>query len=282
MSANKKNFENINFDNDWECCCRPPTDKIDDIINVSSSSITKDNPQWSSVSLPHIIDKVTSSDENLNSSYNWWYRKKFNWRFCNKQPERKVYLMFDLPIDEDISSTSDTIVTIWINQVEIFEGSLLLQRKLIDLTENLIQSNQTIVNNKERNSLIVSCANTNLCFHARLIVHGRVDCVSGKMKIDDKILENNNEDDNNTLNYTVRVNDTDGLISVGFENWKATSKLSSSSLPLPSPTKYPGEFLIDDKQIKEDTEDLENIRVPRLAIVILIVGTRGDVQPFIA
>jgi hypothetical protein len=177
--------------------------------------------------------------------------------------------MFDSFNDEYNLNKSNIIATIWINGTTIFSNSLLSEQKTIELTDYFIQSNQTTIQNNHQNILVVCCSNTTLSLHVRLIIHGIIICASGKVNIDEK--------EKNILKYTVRVNDTDGRICVKFK--KREEKCQSS---LTSPIECRDEILIDDKQTEEKNEDLEDISVPHLAVLILIVGTRGDVQPFIA
>ena len=124
-----------------------------------------------------------------------------------------------------------------------------------------------------------------LSLHARLIIHGTVIWASGQVKIDDKLIHNDDDDDdlsyqkeNNILDYSVRVDDGDERIDVVFRNSKQKSKAPLS----PSSVEPPVEPISNATRTKENKDDLEDISIPRLAIVILIVGTRGDVQPFIA
>jgi len=276
MSFDNDDFENIYFDSDWQCCYRKIHNSIDETINDPLSFISEYNQQWLPVTLPHIIKNKTQTDSNTGSSYNWWYQKQFNW-LCSDQPsEHRVYLIFKSFDDENELNTSNITATIWVNGTQILSNSLLLQQQKIQLPRNLIHSN--------RNTLVVCCANTNLFLHAQLIVYGKVICKTGKMKIYDNNTGDNNDlnDDKktSTLSYTVHVNDTDGRIAVGFKNWKQKSKslLSSPS----SSTKRSIEPAIDEKETQKSNEALKDIPVPHLAIVILIVGTRGDVQPFIA
>jgi hypothetical protein len=261
MSEDYEDSENINFDSNWECCYQQ-TNKM---INISSLSICEDNNHWLSIKLPHIVN-----NDNIINSYNWWYRKQFNWIVSDE----KVDLMFD-------SNTSNIIATIWINGKTIFSNSLLSEQKKIELTDNLIKSNQTTIEKNPKNILVVCCSNTTLSLHVRLIIHGTIICASGKMNIDDKYIQDNNhlndQKEKNILQYKVRVNDTDGRIRVIFKNRQQKSRSS-----LPSRIDRRDEPVIDDKQTEETKEDLEDILVPHLAVLILIVGTRGDVQPFIA
>jgi hypothetical protein len=282
MSLDNEDSENICFNFNWQYCSRHPNSNIDDIINNSSSSISEENHQWLSVSLPHIINTNTQNNSN---PYNWWYRKQFNCLLSDQQSDQQVYLVFKSLNDKHNSDTSNIRATIWINGVEIFSNSLLLKDKAIEFPHNLLQSNEIPVQNKCKNTLVVCCENTSLSLRARLIIQGKIVCASGKMRIDKKTIGDNNDlndkKENNILNYTVRVNDTDGQIRVAFKNREQRSKLSSSSSSHLQP-KHPVKPVINEEQIEEDKKDLEDIQVPRLAIVILIVGTRGDVQPFIA
>jgi hypothetical protein len=255
MSSNKDHFENIDFNLNWEYCCRS---KIDDI---SSSSTSKDSDRWLSVTLPHLIN--TDKQQDSDNSYNCWYRKEFYWILSNQQSAEQVYLTFE-PIDA--KDELNINATIWINGQRIVSNSFLSQQNVIELTPKLFESNQTEMKNKDINTLVVCCYNTNLFLHVRLIVHGRVISTSGKLNIQEKIVENNfDPNDKNELNYTVRVNDDDGRIGVVFKNSYESESESTQCLIEPT---------IDEKETQEE--------VPHLSIVILIVGTRGDVQPFIA
>jgi len=262
MSEDYEDSENINFDSNWECYCQQ-TNKI---INISSLLICEDNDHWLSIRLPHIVN-----NNNIISSYNWWYRKQFNWIVSDE----KVDLMFD-------SNTSNIKATIWINGKTILSNSLLSEQNKIELTDNLIKSNQRTIEKNPTNILVVCCSNTTLSLHVRLIIHGTIICASGKLNIDDKHIQDNNhlndQKEKNILQYTVRVNDTDGRIRVIFKNRQHKFR---SSLPSPIEDRQ-DEPVINDKQTEENKEDFEDISVPHLAVLILIVGTRGDVQPFIA
>jgi hypothetical protein len=266
MSADKQHLTNIDFDQDWQCCCRQTND---DVIHLSSLTMTDDTHQWSSITLPHIDSTSTQHDSNITNSYNWWYRKQFDWILSDQQ----VFLTFE---DENNSPTSNINGIVWINGTLIFSGSLLSHGIPLELTEKLLYDEETTEKNNHSNTLVVCCANKSLSLHTRLIIHEKIIYASGHVKLDYQTIE-----DNNDINYTVCVNDADGRIGVTFKNPKRTSK-SSVPIELPTITKRSSEPVIDEKQTKENKENSENISVPRLAIVILIVGTRGDVQPFIA
>jgi len=278
MSADKDHLASIDFDSDWQCCYRQTYNSIDDTINNPASFVSEYNNQWSPITLPHILNNKTQTDSNTISSYSWWYQKQFNWLCPDQQSDHRVYLMFESSTDKNKLNTSNITATIWINGIQILSNSLLSQQKKIELPHNLVHSHKNI--------LVVSCANTSLFLHARLIIYGKIICTSGKVKMHHSTTGDNNNDLNDekkhdTLNYTVHVNDTDGRIGVVFQNYKEKSKSLLSSLPS-TYTNCSTESVIDEKQKQESNEALKDISVPRIAIVILIVGTRGDVQPFIA
>jgi hypothetical protein len=79
-----------------------------------------------------------------------------------------------------------------------------------------------------------------------------------------------------TLDFTASYNDADGLIDVCVDT------LAKKIQDKPHADEDPGWDHLSDAEIDEARAALDIGHVPRLAIVILIVGTRGDVQPFIA
>ncbi|CAF4442491.1 unnamed protein product, partial [Adineta steineri] len=82
------------------------------------------------------------------------------------------------------------------------------------------------------------------------------------------------------LDYTASFKDSDGLIDVfidSFHKMKTDPLYETSEIDEDSECQH----MISTQQAKMNTL-LETGPVPRLAIVMLIVGTRGDVQPFIA
>lgn len=141
------------------------------------------------------------------------------------------------------SNSSSITASVWLNEKEISSNSILSQLKPIELPCSLIQRKQT-------NSLIIACENQTLSLHARLIIPKNAILTSAK-----------------DINCTVHLNDADGRINIKFQNLK-----EQFSTDLPS---------LSNKN-SFDEKSLEDEPVPRLTIVILIVGTRGDVQPFIA
>lgn len=283
MSTDNNDLTNIDFDHDWQCYCRSTCKYTDDVIDVLSSNVLYSNRQWSSVTLPHIIDSTPQDNHNITGSYEWWYRKQFDWILSDQQQqENQVYIIFESSNSKHDSNTLNIMGTVWLNEKQIFSNSLLSQRKPIELPHELLHAGKTTEKNKNKNTLIVCCANMSLSLHIRLVVRGTVVWASGQVKIDNKIIRDNDdlnyEKKNNILNYSVSFDGDDRRISVVFSDPRQKFDLSS----YPSPTEPLFEPITVETETKDNKEDLEDISVPRLAIVILIVGTRGDVQPFIA
>jgi hypothetical protein len=278
MSTQTNHAIRVDFDYNWQCYCRQTNKYTDDVIDILSSNILDANLPWTSVTLPHIVDSVTQSNCNITGSYDWWYQKQFNWGLFDQQQEHQVSLIFDSFNDEHDSNSLNVTATVWLNGKQISSDSLLSQQKPIELTHKLLQSYDTTEKNNHKNILIVRCANTSLSLHARLIIHGTVIWGSGHVTIDDKIMPNNDDSNdqkpNNIIDYSVCINDDDRRIDVVLGNSEEKTE--------GSPTEPFVEPIIDETQTKENREKLKDIWVPRLAIVILTVGTRGDVQPFIA
>ncbi|CAF0850394.1 unnamed protein product [Adineta steineri] len=260
MSETTDDLSKINFDSDWQCC-QQTIDKIDD-VTISTLTSMHDDYQWVSVKLPHNL-------EIKKKNYNCWYRKQFNWIISEEQPDQQIDLSFKSSKNDTNLNISDATVTIWLNKVQIFSGSSMSLKKSIELTKDLLHDQET------KNTLLILCINMSLSFHARLKIHGKVVYATGQIPLDDKIIDdtkNSTEENKDSLQYTVSFNDNDGRIGIEFDpKQKLDAFLSSSS------SKVPSKPIINEKH-----ENLDDIPIPRLAIAILIVGTRGDVQPFIA
>jgi len=270
MSTHTNDLIHVDFDSNWQCYCRQTNKYTDDVIDILSSNILDTNLQWTSVTLPHIVDSATQSNCNITGSYDWWYLKQFDWGISDQQQEHQVSLIFDSFNDEHDSNSLNVTATVWLNGKQISSDSLLSQQKPIELTHKLLHSYDTTEKNKHKNTLIVRCANTSLSLHARLIIHGAVISASGQVTIDNS----HDQKPNNIVDYSVCINDDDRRIDVVLGNSEEKTE--------GSPTEPFVEPIIDETQTKENQEKLKDIWVPRLAIVILTVGTRGDVQPFIA
>ncbi|CAF3700402.1 unnamed protein product [Adineta steineri] len=265
MAENSKDLTNIDFDNDWKCYCQESNNKTNEKTILSNAATDQG---WSSIELPHIIN----TSQSTNNSYKWWYCKQFDWTSIDQQSKEQIYLDFE---SSDIQDTKSEIsATIWLNNTEIFSDSISLLKHPIELPSELLHSE-----NKHGNMLVICCVNTSLSLHVCLLIQAKIVYATGQVMSDERNLDISQDSDkqkNNVLDYTVSVDDSDGRIDVKF-NPKLKSKSLSTQL---STLKQPSQSIIDENQSTENMD--EDLLVPRLAIVILIVGTRGDVQPFIA
>ncbi|CAF0743354.1 unnamed protein product [Adineta steineri] len=265
MAENSKDLTNIDFDNDWKCYCQESNNKTNEKTILSNAATDQG---WSSIELPHIIN----TSQSTNNSYKWWYCKQFDWTSIDQQSKEQIYLNFE---SSDIQDNEFEIsATIWLNNTEIFSDSISSLKHPIELPSELLHSE-----NKHGNMLVICCVDTSLSLHVCLLIQAKIIYATGQVMSDERsldIFQDLDKQKNNVLDYTVSVDDADGRIDVKF-NPKLKSKSLSTQL---STLKQPSQSIIDENQSTENID--EDLLVPRLAIVILIVGTRGDVQPFIA
>ncbi|CAF2766325.1 unnamed protein product [Rotaria sp. Silwood2] len=85
---------------------------------------------------------------------------------------------------------------------------------------------------------------------------------------------------NRVLDYLVRFNDADGRFDISFNPTLKSSSKSTQQVPPDLGMNEDHDEII--KQIIYSKTNTEDFHVPHLTIVMLIVGLRGDVQPFIA
>ena len=248
MSTSNDDRSKINFDADWECFQQTNGD----ILNTAT---IYENHQWSSITLPHFDQQNSGSEVQ---AHKWWYRKEFHWIASGQQ----VHLYFKQSTDENNSNASNGYAAIWLNQVPIFSGSLLSLEKPIELTQHLLSEEDT------DNILLILCSKMTLSFHARLLIYGKVIYASGQIQLGETKAVDRNE--KNVLQYTVSLADDDGRIEVDFGSEQSFDEESEGSSPR------------EKQKIRIQEPLADDIPIPRLAIAILIVGTRGDVQPFIA
>ncbi|CAF1210538.1 unnamed protein product [Adineta steineri] len=268
MEAHKNDLTNIDFNNDWKCYCQLASEEIDQesMIAVVHNIVT--DPCWSSINLPHI-----KKFEEINL-HKWLYYKKFDWISIDNQIQQQIQLVFGPNINLNDSSVSSNITaTIWLNNTKIFSGSFMSLTNPIELPSKLLHN---------ENILVICCSNSILSRHARLILHGKIICATGQVNVSEEFSSRSKtqeQNENEIMDYTISLDDTNGRIGVLFKSkrkYKTPLKSISSS-----PQFVPYEQ--NERQINENKEELkDDLLIPRLAILILTVGTRGDVQPFIA
>lgn len=242
--------------------------KISD-SNVNMSKLIDFNDNWSCSSEP-----TTDHDEmfvlaatNSIESFNWssivlpdensskqsikcWYRKQFQLDLTNEPTETSIELVFRQVSDSDEILSSKPIL-IWLNAVQIFSGTFQQSEISVELPIEVFLSNRT-KNPDEKHTLII-CS-----LHKRLSCHL-------SLRIPTNLIENLKETPTNKTNdCSTFVSSIDHL----DEQFDTISELKTSKK-----TKRETNLTLDHRTKPS---------VPLLSIVILIVGTRGDVQPFIA
>jgi hypothetical protein len=206
----------------------------------------------------------------MDNSSIYWYRKKFEWK--NKLDFQKhIYLHFystneDEEEEEEEDHNKTLLVKVWLNEIKIYSGNL---PRPIELTNHL---------RIESDNILVICLTEGytLSLNARICMP-RV-CV-GQVNYND-VNRITSRKRRQLLDYTASFNDSDGLIDVfidSFQKMQPDILQEKSDLDEDSECKH----VIGTEQSQIQTT-LEIGPIPRLAILMLIVGTRGDVQPFIA
>ncbi|CAF1200640.1 unnamed protein product [Adineta steineri] len=259
----------INIDTDWRCIRltnMSPYDK--DYI-----SLTYDDDDWEHIQLPHYDEKKTQKFTSTCVSY--WYRKRFDLR-KKFDPHQQIYLHF-----ESISNTNEPDdesdvkipgITVWLNETKLFSSTL---PEPICLTKFLNTSSDNLL-------VIYSKQGYRLHLHARLLLPSRL---SGQIEVDDFHENLVSKLRGKRLDYTASFDDSDGLIALFIHALKKHAKKNGidyeqDDIPESDNEKDQLNNIPEDKVVAVKT--IISGPIPRLAIVMLIVGTRGDVQPFIA
>jgi hypothetical protein len=244
----------MNFDHEWKS------------IQVTDASVCQaeyalskyDDQHWPSVILPH--------HHPIQNSSIAWYRKTFQWN-QKFEFQQHIHFMLNTNINHDEGNDQHRIlsVVVWLNDVKIYNGRL---PNSIELTKYLrLDISNTLA--------ICSTDGHSLCLHACIMtVNVRV----GKINFDDSDI-NTSRKWREKMHYSASYHDADGLINVSIDSFRKFERNIAEEI---------SETDIDDDSIHvTDTKQLNataptECPIPCLAIVILIVGTRGDVQPFIA
>ncbi|CAF0759870.1 unnamed protein product [Adineta ricciae] len=250
MTTNSKDLTYIDFNHGWKCYYQRSNDST-----IASAS----NPDqcWSPIDLPH----VTKVNADVGQ---WWYMKQFEWSAIDQESQQEIYIRF-----KTSDTKSDVTATIWMNNKQVYSGSLSSLKKPVEISPKFLHKD-----NKHDNILLIRCFdNASLTFQVSLLIHAKLICATGQVMTDEQ-MDNSEHRSMNILDYTVSLDNNDGRIDLVF-NPELKSKSTSKSLI------QQNEIMVPHNRTTNETTD-EDILVPRLAIVILIVGTRGDVQPFIA
>ncbi|CAF0720541.1 unnamed protein product [Adineta ricciae] len=240
----------VHFDRDW---------KVRQLINQSPDNdyvpIDYNDNHWNTIQLPH--------HDTINESSTYWYRKRFDWRHKPETNQQHIYLNFTATETEKEPSKHVKIsgLILWLNQIHLYTGSLPKQQ--IEITPYLLTNSDNVI-------VICSTHGYPLSLYARILMP-KVSI--GQVNYDD-YKENNSKRARRTLDYTASFNDSDGIIDVFIDSLQKSRTEEEEE---------DSDWVqVSDGEINEAKVALDIGHVPRLAIVILIVGTRGDVQPFIA
>ena len=245
----------IHFGRDWKHFHARGASAVDDQF----SSSTYDDRQWTTIRLPH-------HDIRSDSSVHW-YRQHFEWK-RQADAQQHVYLSFTPDeIDKSKFHGEDTVsITAWLNEHMLYEG---LVPETIELTRCL-KSDST-------NVLAIRCNDgRSLSFRASVTIP---QVQVGQVNYDD-VDQTTSKRRRHKLDYSVSFNDSDGLIDVFIDSF---SKLNAAELTGTDEADEDNECEhVRGTQQTNVASTFTSGPIPRLAIVMLIVGTRGDVQPFIA
>ena len=245
----------VNFDREWKY-----TQVTDAAANQNYISTGYDDQRWSETLLPHY-------HRSASDSSTYWYRKAFEWK-QKLDLQRHIFLNFTATLNEEEQDNDAKIssVIVWLNEHRIYSGIL---PNSIELTKHLRVNARNVF-------AICSPEGRTLSLHARILMP-RV-CV-GQVKYND-VNENTSKKRRHMLDYAASFNDSDGLIDVFIDSF---SKMNNNILRETSEIDTDDDFEhVTGVHQAELTSKLIDAPIPRLAIVMLIVGTRGDVQPFIA
>jgi hypothetical protein len=240
----------IHFDRDWKYIQLKNSSFNEEFI-----SINYNDQQWQILDLPH--------NDAIDESSIHCYRKKFEWR-SKPDFQQHVYLNFYSNDNEDYRKIP--AITVWLNEIRIYSGQLPIP---IELTKHLRIDVDNIL-------VICSKEGYTLSLNARLVMPRL--CI-GQVNYDD-VNEITSKKRRKLLDYTASFNDSDGLIDVCIDSFHKMKKvIPHEKSDHDEDTEW--EHVVGTEQTEIQTM-LKNNSIPRLAIVMLIVGTRGDVQPFIA
>ncbi|CAF3948860.1 unnamed protein product [Adineta steineri] len=264
---------NINFDHSWSYYHQPIITN-DDIANATVTDIMN-ICNWSPAELPH-ISRTKSETTFTNKSEKWWYRKHFQCILSDSQLEQSVSLTFKSS-DNNYRNSLAISSVIWLDAVNIFSGVLQIPQTSIDLPKTLLYSSD-MENRNYQHTLIVCSMDACLSFSASLILPH--DAIISIKDIHDNATIRRTSDlsqkHDNIYNYVASFDDV---------NKHNTNTSDSKRVSLPTYDKQEFCDIVTEKIIDRENNqiaDVNRTKVPLLTIVMLIVGSRGDIEPIIA
>lgn len=252
-SSTKDSSIVVHFDRDW---------KVKHLISQSPDDdyalLDYDDNHWQTIQLPH--------HDTLEPLSTYWYRKVFTWDY-QFDSQQHIFLNFTFnETENDVHPSNQSSISsfsLWLNQATIYAGKL--PHDPIEITRYLNTSKENILT-------ICSTQGQPLSLYARIIMP-RVCMGQVSLKdLDSTTMKRRCQ----TLDFTASYNDAHGLIDVSVD---VLQKMSVNKTEHDDLSDWDR---ISDEESEEARAASDLGPIPRLAIVILIVGTRGDVQPFIA
>ena len=236
---------NINFDQNWNYCQRRVTTNDESVHAI-------DNADWSSVDLPHLVAINRKYTVN-NNQQRWWYRKQFQLILPDQSLKQPILLTFQSS-EHPTESLADFII-VWLDTVKLFSNSIPTSQISIELPSKLLTSD-SMKDHHRTHTLIVCSSTGSLSLNAYLTVPLNTTCIVREVSFNAPVKNgiNLNEKCHGISNHIGLIN---GLSLTNGVNSKKMIQ-------------------------KERIQTTNHLSVPYLTIVMLIVGTRGDVQPFIA
>lgn len=251
MPASSSDLTKIDFGRNWRCLYQAPTDQ-------PPISPTGSNQHWSSINLPHTVEHAVSNAGDGK----WWYLKRFPWAITRHPAADQFFLQLSAQRQDE--SISDAHAVVWLNGKELWSGLLSSVNESIQVCTKLLRREC-----KRGNALVVCCMGGTLSLHAHLLVDARLICATGEVVADAK------RKPPHVFDYTVTTDEADGRIGVVFN-----PQLKARPVPAALIHSEPASMSNDDEQTS--TKAREKLLVPRLAVVMLVVGTEHDVRMFIA
>lgn len=261
MSNRKKLVAPINFNHGWFRYFQSALDQSEIESLLDGSNKIRSERFGSLVDLPDELKE----NELEQTDFKCWYSKSFQWI---EPIDGKIQLVLKSSSINQKQNLFRTIIRL--NGHSIFDDSIRSDEQTIDLTEHL--SGKTSENEL---LLTICCFESPLNFDVFLLIDEEILCATGQVQIGESST-NSDRSSHEFLDYTVSMNDDDGRFFLNFNPKRRSSRNSIFQLANSTP-------IIERTDSSSPWENFdEEMLVPRLAIVILIVGTRGDVQPFIA
>ena len=285
MGTQAEDFASVDFNQEWFCFYQSRRDPTEEKKILSRLNQFKIDPCWLAIEFPHRWNPSLAEKGDSNMPFKWWYCKQFDWlALPDSAIEQRIYIDFESANDFHRSPRSKNVqAMIWLNGAQIFQGPLFTRPDPIELSPKYLRRTDSQTDSTvHSNILVICCVNTHLCVDTYLLIHGKVICASGEVKVDETVVRPDSKQDD-FLDYTVNMDDADGRISVNFN-----PRRKSKSKSIPSPTASSRASIVPSIVVDQEQSSRSSIErtdsdllIPRLAMVILIVGTRCDLQLFI-